>query len=120
MQTIPALQEGTDQLGRTGGFSLHAGVAVNTRERKKLERICRSGPAGISLAPRYRKIRLELTDQGMLSYVGAAFRLKTAYPKPLYQMTCWRLVSRCLGRVVLRRGKFDATRHHLHSLLDFR
>ena len=32
---------GTDQLGRIGGFSLHAGVAVNTRERKKLERICR-------------------------------------------------------------------------------
>ena len=44
VQTIPAWQEddyGTDQLGRIGGFSLHAGVAVNTRERKKLERICR-------------------------------------------------------------------------------
>jgi len=50
LQTIPAGEEeyyGTDQLGRIGGFSLHAGVAVNTRERKKLERICRyiSGPA---------------------------------------------------------------------------
>ena len=46
LQTIPALEEdayGTGQLGRIGGFSLHAGVAVNTRERKKLERICLSG-----------------------------------------------------------------------------
>ena len=34
---------GTDQLGRIGGFSLHAGVTVNTRERKKLERIYRGG-----------------------------------------------------------------------------
>ena len=44
LQTIPARDEeeyGTDQLGRIGGFSLHAGVSVNTRERKKLERICR-------------------------------------------------------------------------------
>ena len=34
LQTIPAWEEddfGTDQLGRIGGFSLHAGVAVNTR-----------------------------------------------------------------------------------------
>jgi len=42
------------------GLSLHggglpSGVAVNTRERKKLERICLGGPAGIYLAPRYRK-----------------------------------------------------------------
>ena len=36
LQTIPAWEEddfSTDQLGRNGGFSLHAGVAVNTRER---------------------------------------------------------------------------------------
>ena len=36
VQTIPAWEEddyGTGQLGRIGGFSLHAGVAVNTRER---------------------------------------------------------------------------------------
>jgi len=40
LQTIPAWEEddfGTDQLGRIGGISLHAGVAVNTRKRKKLE-----------------------------------------------------------------------------------
>ena len=48
LQTIPAREEeyGTEQLGRIGGFSLHggglpSGVSVNTRERKKLERICR-------------------------------------------------------------------------------
>ena len=34
MQTIPAREEeyGTEQLGRIGGLSLHAGVSVNTRE----------------------------------------------------------------------------------------
>ena len=53
---------------------MHAGVAVNTRERKKLERICRY----IS-RPALSEARLELTDQGMVRYVGAAFRLKTAY-----------------------------------------
>ena len=65
---------GTDQLGMIGGFLLHAGVAVNRRERKKLERICRY----IS-RPALSEARLELTDQGMVRYVGAAFRLKTAY-----------------------------------------
>ena len=58
LQTIPAWEEddfGTDQLGRIGGFSLHAGVAVNTRERKKLERICLGGPVGIFPVPHYQK-----------------------------------------------------------------
>ena len=63
LQTIPAWEEddyGTDQLGRIGGFSLHggglpSGVAVNTRERKKLERICLGGPVGIFPAPHYQK-----------------------------------------------------------------
>ena len=57
LQTIPAWEEddyGTDQLGRIGGFSLHAGVAVKTRERKKLERICLGGPVGIFPVPHYR------------------------------------------------------------------
>jgi hypothetical protein len=56
LQTIPAREEeeyGTDQLVRIVGVSLHAGVSVNTREHKKLERICRGGPTGISLARRY-------------------------------------------------------------------
>ena len=71
VQTIPAWEEddcGTGQLGRVGGFSLHAGVAVNTRERKKLERICRY----IS-RPALSEARLELAGQGMVSYA-----LKTA------------------------------------------
>ena len=72
VQTLPAWEEddcGTGQLGRVGGFSLYAGVAVNTRERKKLERICRY----IS-RPALSEARLELTAQGMISYA-----LKTAY-----------------------------------------
>ena len=44
-------------------------VAMNTRERKKLGRICRT----IS-RPALCEARLELTDQGMVSY-----GLKTAY-----------------------------------------
>ena len=48
---------------------LHAGVAVNTRERKKLERICR-----YASRPALSEARLELTDQGMVRYA-----LKTAY-----------------------------------------
>jgi len=82
VQTIPACEEddyGTGQLGKVGGFSLHggglpSGVAMNTRERKKLGRICRY----IS-RPALSEARLELTEQGMVSYVGAAFRLNTAY-----------------------------------------
>ena len=72
VQTIPAWEEdecGTGQLGKVGGFSLHAGVAVNTPDRKTLERICRY----IS-RPALSEARLELTDQGMVSYA-----LKTAY-----------------------------------------
>ena len=60
LQTIPAWGEndyGNDLLGRVGGFSLYAGVALNTRERKKLERICRY----IS-RPTLSEARLELTD----------------------------------------------------------
>ena len=36
LQTIPALAEeyGTEQFGRIGGFSLYAGVSVNTRKYK--------------------------------------------------------------------------------------
>ena len=80
LQTIPAREEeyGTEQLGRIGGFSLHggglpSGVLVNTRERKKLETICRyiSRPFPV---PHYRQKRLELTDQGMVRYA-----LKSAY-----------------------------------------
>lgn len=44
LQTIPSWEDddfGTNQVGKIAGFSLHAGVATKTRERKKLERLCR-------------------------------------------------------------------------------
>jgi hypothetical protein len=44
LQTIPSWKDddfGTNQVGKIAGFSLHAGVATKTRERKKLERLCR-------------------------------------------------------------------------------
>ncbi len=77
LQTIPAREEeeyGTDRLSRIGGFSLHAGVSVNTRERKKLERICRGGRRRYISRPALSEARLELTDLGMVRY-----GLKTAY-----------------------------------------
>ena len=75
VQTIPAWQKddyGTDQHGRIGGFSLHAGVAVNTRERTKLERIC-----WYISRPALSEARLELTDKSMVRCA-----LKTAYRDP--------------------------------------
>lgn len=54
-----------DQLGRVGGFSLHAGVSVNTCERKKLERICRGGlPPLISLLRRNNVASLRIGHLG--------------------------------------------------------
>ena len=44
LQTIPSWEDddyGDNQVGKIAGFSLHAGVATKTRERKKLERLCR-------------------------------------------------------------------------------
>ncbi|MFT6087474.1 MAG: hypothetical protein ACJA11_002726 [Glaciecola sp.] len=44
LETIPSWEDddfGTNQVGKIAGFSLHAGVATKTRERKKLERLCR-------------------------------------------------------------------------------
>ena len=83
VQTFPAreVDEGANQLGRIGGFSLYAGVAENTRERKKLERICLGGLAGIPLALRYRQARLELTDQGKPSANVEADRQEELVPR---------------------------------------
>ena len=61
VHTIPAREReehGTDQLGRIEQFLLHSGMLVNTRDREKLNRICRC----ILLFLHYRKARLELTD----------------------------------------------------------
>lgn len=72
LQTIPPWENddfGNNQVGKVAGFSLHAGVATKTRERNKLERLCRyiSRPA-VSVK------RLALTSQGKVRYV-----LKTPY-----------------------------------------
>jgi hypothetical protein len=72
LQTIPSWEDddfGTNQVGKIAGFSLHAGVATKTRERKKLERLCRyiSRPAA-------SEKRLALTSQGNVRY-----QLKTPY-----------------------------------------
>ena len=44
LQTLPACDPDdplADTVGKTAGFSLHAGVAAKARERDKLERLCR-------------------------------------------------------------------------------
>ena len=72
LQTIPSWEDddfGNNQVGKVAGFSLHAGVATKTRERKKLERLCRY----ISRPPVSEK-RLALTSQGKVRYA-----LKTPY-----------------------------------------
>ena len=72
LQTIPSWEEddyGTSQVGKIDGFSLHAGVAIKTRERKKMEKLCRY----IS-RPAVSENRLELTSQGKVRY-----ELKTPY-----------------------------------------
>lgn len=72
LQTIPSWEDddfGTNQVGKIAGFSLHAGVATKTRERRKLERLCRY----IS-RPAVSEKRLALTSQGRVRY-----QLKTPY-----------------------------------------
>ncbi|MFT6287733.1 MAG: hypothetical protein ACJA09_002488 [Alcanivorax sp.] len=44
LQTIPSWEDddfGTNQVGKIAGFSVHAGVATKTQERRQLERLCR-------------------------------------------------------------------------------
>ena len=43
LQTIPAPEDGKEdgRLARASGFSLHAGVATQAHQRRKLERLCR-------------------------------------------------------------------------------
>ncbi|MFT5577938.1 MAG: hypothetical protein ACI9WS_000690 [Paraglaciecola psychrophila] len=72
LQTIPSWEGddyGSRQVGKAAGFSLHVGVATKTRERKKLERLCRY----ISRSAVSEK-RLALTSRGMVTY-----ELKTPY-----------------------------------------
>ncbi len=71
LQTIPAWEDDciNDQVGKVAGFSLHAGVATEAKQRKKLERLCRY----IS-RPAVSEKRLALTSNGMVRY-----HLKTPY-----------------------------------------
>jgi hypothetical protein len=72
VQTIPSWEDddfGSNQVGKIAGFSLHAGVATKTRERKKLERLCR-----YIARPAVSERRLALTSHGKVRY-----ELKTPY-----------------------------------------
>ena len=71
LQTIPA-REGRKEdarLAKASGFSLHAGVATQTHQRRKLERLCR-----YIARPAVSTERLALTSQGNVRYT-----LKTPY-----------------------------------------
>jgi hypothetical protein len=63
LQTTPAWEDdfSNSQVGKVAGFSLHAGVATEARQRKKLERLCRY----IS-RPAVSEKRLALTSNGMV------------------------------------------------------
>jgi len=71
LQTIPAWEDDDrfSQVAKASGFSLHAGVAAQARERQKLERLCRY----IS-RPAVSEKRLSLTPSGNIRY-----QLKTPY-----------------------------------------
>ena len=71
LQTLPACEpdDYADTAGKASGFSLHAGVAARSDERKKLERRCRY----IS-RPAVSEKRLSLTSNGNIRY-----QLKTPY-----------------------------------------
>ncbi len=67
---VPTPDKGNgDRLAKEAGFSLQAGVASQTRQREKLERLCRY----IS-RPAISETRLSLTSNGQVRY-----QLKTPY-----------------------------------------
>ena len=72
LQTLPACDADdalADTVGKTAGFSLHAGVATKARERDKLERLCR-----YITRPAVSEECLSLTAHGKVHY-----ELKTPY-----------------------------------------
>lgn len=71
LQTVPARDEdgSNSKLAKAHGFSLHAGVAAQAHQRRKLERLCRY----IS-RPAVSTERMALTYQGNIRYT-----LKTPY-----------------------------------------
>jgi len=62
--------DGLAQAAKVDGFSLHAGVAANEKQRDKLERLCR-----YVTRPPVSEKRLELTVYDQVRYC-----LKTAFP----------------------------------------
>ena len=70
LKTLPAIIEGNySQAVKANGFSLHAGVVCQAKERKKLERLCRYTARGA-----LSEARLSQNDQGQVLY-----KLKTPY-----------------------------------------
>jgi len=66
LQTLPpTTEEALDdsELGKAGGFSLHAGVATGAKDRGKLERLCR-----YITRPALAENRLSLTSSGDIRY----------------------------------------------------
>ena len=57
LQTLPACEpdDYADTAGKVSGFSLHAGVAARSDERKKLEGLSDGGPAVTSVGQPLRK-----------------------------------------------------------------
>lgn len=72
LQTLPAqapMEEGKSKVAKVAGFSLHAGVASQAHQRKKLERLCRYvSRSAVS------EQRIQLTESGKIKY-----ELKTPY-----------------------------------------
>jgi hypothetical protein len=65
LQTLPVCEpdDYADTAGKISGFSLHAGVAARSDERKKLERLCR-----YVSRPAVSEKRLSLTSNGNIRY----------------------------------------------------
>ena len=70
LQTVPATEsDGNSRVAQESGFSLHAGVAAQHWERKKLERLCR-----YITRPAISEKRLSITPADNIRY-----QLKTPY-----------------------------------------
>ena len=72
LQTVPVRTEsrkGDDLVSKQAGFSLHAGIACKSHQRKKLERLCR-----YITRPAIAERRLSLANNG-----NVVIALKTAY-----------------------------------------
>ena len=66
LQTVPAREEDNNdpKLAKVNGISLHAGVAAQAHQRRKLERLCR-----YMFRPAVSTERIALTNQGNIHYI---------------------------------------------------